>query len=92
MYNVIALAITNSALLGMFSYEALRIGPHLLERSRWNRAAARGSQVGLGLAVVFYVISLLRHDVLPASFTFLVVYSGLSIYKFTLWSCIEVRK
>lgn len=76
----------------MFTYEALRSGPHLLERSRWNDAKARSSQVGLGLSVLFYIISLFRHDVLPASFTFLVVYSGLSIYNFTLWSCIEVGR
>ena len=53
----------------------------VLERARWSASIAASRQVSLYTTLVLYLLSLLRHGFLPAFFTLLVVFNGLSLSK-----------
>lgn len=53
----------------------------MLERTRWSESIASSRTVALYTTLILYVLSLLRHGFLPAFFTLLVVYNGLSLSK-----------
>lgn len=53
----------------------------VLERSRWSESIAASRQAALKTTLALYLLSLLRHGFLPAFFTLLVVFNGLSLSK-----------
>ena len=91
-YNSLALVLTNLAAFGMFTYEALTYGAHLLDRATWTASIAHSRQASLIFTFFAYCVSMRRHGYLPSFFTLLVVFNGLSLSKVTLWACIEVQR
>lgn len=84
-FNFTALILSNASIQGILTFKALTYGAHLLERIRWTECMAHARQLSLFITIILYAISLLRHGMLPAFFTLLVVFNGLSISKFILW-------
>lgn len=91
-FNSLALVLTNLAASGMFTYEALTYGAHLLNRATWTASIAHSRQASLIFTGLAYCVSMQRHGYLPSFFTLLVVFNGLSLSKVTLWACIEVQR
>lgn len=91
-FNSLALVLTNLAAFGMFTYEALTYGAHLLDRTTWTTSIAHSRQASLIFTGLAWVVSMRRHGYLPSFFTLLVVFNGLSLSKVTLWACIEVQR
>jgi len=91
-FNSLGLILTNLAAFGMFTYEALTYGAHLLDRATWTASIAHSRQASLIFTGLAYFVSMRRHGYLPSFFTLLVVFNGLSLSKVTLWGCIEVQR
>lgn len=85
------LALTNSSAIGLISYETLKYGRSILDRCNWSESRALTGHVTLGLTLLLSFVSLVRHGVLPAFFTFLAVFNGLCLYKFVIWSALEIH-